>query len=62
MKIKATVSFSGIVTMAAGEIAEIGAGEVLDDLLRAGYVRKVQPERKGKVSADENKRNIGRRD
>lgn len=60
MKVKATVSFSGIVTMAAGEIAEIGAGEVLDDLLRAGYVRKVQPERKGTVSAGENKRNHGR--
>ena len=33
MKVKANISFSGLVTMAAGEVAEISKGAVLDDLL-----------------------------
>lgn len=40
MKIKAKVSFAGIVTMGVGEVREVDS-EIANDLLRAGYVEKV---------------------
>lgn len=42
MKVKALVSFAGKVTMAPNEIREIKNEEVLNDLLRAGYVEVVE--------------------
>ena len=42
MKVKATVSFSGTVTMAKDDIKDIKEGPVLNDLLKAGYVVKVE--------------------
>lgn len=38
MRVRATVSFCGKVTMTAGEIREIGDPAVLADLQKAGYV------------------------
>ncbi|MBQ8195407.1 MAG: hypothetical protein IJZ47_08575 [Oscillospiraceae bacterium] len=42
MKVKATVSFSGTVTMAKGDAKDIKEGPVLNDLLKAGYVEKIE--------------------
>ena len=41
MKIKALVPFSGVLTMAPGEIREYNNKEVIADLLRAGYIEEV---------------------
>ena len=42
MKVEATVSFSGPkIAMAPGEIKDITYKALVDDLLRAGYVKKV---------------------
>lgn len=49
MKVKAKVSFSGIVSMGLGEVREIDDEEVLRDLLRAGYVEEAE----GKTSKAE---------
>lgn len=44
MKIKAKVSFCGVLSMGAGEIRECTDKEILTDLLRAGYVEEVKDE------------------
>lgn len=54
------VSFSGTISMAVGEVAEIGEGEVLSDLLRAGYVQEAGKTRA--VKSVENQRNKRRTD
>ena len=46
MKVKATVSFSGTVTMAKDDIKDIKEGPVLNDLLKAGYVVKTEKDTK----------------
>lgn len=46
MKVKATVSFSGTVTMAKDDIKDIKEGPVLNDLLKAGYVVKAEKDTK----------------
>lgn len=51
MKVKATVSFSGTVTMAKDDIKDIKEGPVLNDLLKAGYVEKVEKETKKTADA-----------
>lgn len=38
MKVKALISFSGAVTMYAGEICEITDTQILSDLLKAEYI------------------------
>lgn len=43
---KALVSFSGLISMMEGEIREISDPSIAEDLVRAGYVEKV--EKKGK--------------
>lgn len=53
MKVIAVTSFSGAVSMYAGEVREIPQGEILSDLLRAGYVREEKKAKtKGRVKAD----------
>ena len=42
MKIKAKVSFSGIISMARGSVRECDDEFVLANLLRAGYVEEVK--------------------
>ena len=39
---KALISFSGIVSMAGGEVREISDLSIAEDLLRAGYIEKVE--------------------
>ena len=57
MKVEATVSFSGPkIAMAPGEIKDITDKALVDDLLRAGYVKKVSG---GKVN--ESKRTATKR-
>lgn len=43
MKIEALRSFSGLITMAAGEVREYNDDFVVNDLLQAGYVKEVKP-------------------
>lgn len=42
MKYKAIVGFSGIVSMAEGEIMEIADKAISDDLFQAGYIKAVE--------------------
>ena len=53
---KALKSFSGIVSMYEGETREIEDADVVDDLLKAGYIAEVKPKRGRSVkkSGDEN--------
>lgn len=53
MKVKALKSFSGAVSMYAGEIRDIRPQAILDDLTAAGYIEPVAPKRSVK---DEGKR------
>lgn len=41
MKCKALVSFSGVVSMAMGEIKEIKDESIANDLLNVGYIEKI---------------------
>lgn len=38
----ALVSFSGVIEMAQGEIKELTDQTIIDDLLRAGYIKKYE--------------------
>lgn len=42
MKIEALRSFSGLITMAAGEVRECDDDFIVNDLLQAGYVKEVK--------------------
>ena len=42
MKYKATVGFSGLVSMRKGEIKEIKDKYIVDDLLKAGYIEPIE--------------------
>ncbi len=53
MKVKAKVSFAGIVTMGVGEVREVES-KIADDLLRAGYVEKVEKPAKAPKKGVEN--------
>lgn len=55
MKVRAIVSFSGAVAMYQGEELDIPEGDILRDLLSAGYVEKALSPKK--ESGDEGKRN-----
>ena len=46
MKVKALKSFSGVISMYAGEVRDIQTQAVLDDLTAAGYIGPVV-QRKG---------------
>lgn len=48
MKVKANVSFSGLVSMAIGEELDIKDKVILEDLLKAGYVEEVKTDTKPK--------------
>lgn len=39
---KALVSFSGLITMAMGDIREITDESIVKDLLKAGYIEEVK--------------------
>lgn len=46
MKYKATISFSGLINMAEGEVREISDQNLAKDLLNAGYIVPVEEEKK----------------
>ncbi|WP_163258587.1 hypothetical protein [Heyndrickxia shackletonii] len=52
MKVKAKVSFAGIITMSKGEEREIQDKQIYQDLIQANYVEEVKT--KNKVKANEN--------
>lgn len=54
MKVKALVSFGGVVSMAIGEEREIQNEEVLKDLLNAGYVIATETPKKKRTDKNEN--------
>lgn len=54
MKVKALVSFAGLVTMGVGETKDINDKVVLNDLIKAKFVEPVKSTRK-KANADESK-------
>ena len=47
MEYKAKVSFSGAISMAAGEVKPITDADVAKDLLKAGYIEEIKPADKG---------------
>lgn len=55
MKYKALIGFSGVVTMAQGEIKEIDNPDVAKDLLRAKFIEEVKEDKGAKAPAEEKK-------
>ena len=54
---KAKVSFSGVVSMNVGEVADIADVNIAKDLIKAGYIEEVKPAEKAKpTKATENKK------
>lgn len=43
---KAMISFTGLISMAEGEVREISDSSLADDLLKAGYIVEVEPPKK----------------
>lgn len=56
MKVKALVSFAGIVSMGENEIAEISNDEVVKDLVKAGFIEIMADKAEKAVKSVENKR------
>ena len=50
MLYKATVSFSGKITMSKGKVGEISDQTLVDDLLKAGYIIPFEADEKPKKS------------
>lgn len=48
MKVKALKSFSGAISMYAGEVRDIQTQAILDDLIEAGYIEPVAQRRSAK--------------
>lgn len=46
MTYRALVSFSGLISMAMGEVREITDKSIVKDLLKAGYIEEMKPENK----------------
>lgn len=42
---RALVSFSGLISMAVGDVREIPDKKVVNDLLKAGYIEEVSPDK-----------------
>ena len=52
-KVKAKVSFAGVVTMGVGEVRDITDKAIVKDLVQAGYVEKVKETSNSKTSEKE---------
>lgn len=61
MKVKATKSFVGVVSMNIGQVKDIQNKEVLDDLLKAGYVEKVDEKPKAQPKAEPEAKATGKK-
>lgn len=55
MLCKATVSFSGVISMTGGEIREISDSSLVNDLLKAGYVIEHKADEQPKAEKKERK-------
>lgn len=62
MKIRATKSFAGIISMHKGQELDCGNKAVVQDLLRCGYVEKVKPEKSAASDIDNSVENSGDED
>lgn len=54
MMYKALVSFTGLVSMAVGEVREISDSSIAKDLLKAKYIEEVKPKRTKSPKRKEN--------
>lgn len=52
MKVRAAVTFAGLISMRAGETAELAASQTLSDLLRCGYVESVHEDIKSETETE----------
>jgi hypothetical protein len=50
MKVRALISFSGLVSMRKGEVKEIRDKDIVADLLRAGYIGQTEKPKTKKSS------------
>lgn len=50
-KVKAKVSFAGVVTMGIGEVRDITDKAIVKDLVQAGYVEEIKTSSTTKASA-----------
>lgn len=50
-KVKAKLSFAGVVTMGVGEVRDITDKAIVKDLVQAGYVEEVKDSSTAKTSA-----------
>lgn len=48
MRYKALKSFSGLISMAMGEVREITNSSLINDLLKAGYIEAEKPKKESK--------------
>lgn len=53
---KAKVSFSGIISMAEGEVRDINDATIVKDLLKAGYIEEIKPADKGATTKSKSKK------
>lgn len=49
---EALISFSGLICMEQGEVRDIPDSSLADDLLNAGYIREIKPQKKKGVKDD----------
>lgn len=50
MKVRGTISFSGLISMYAGEVREVEDSYILNDLMKAGYVVPAEAEAESRNS------------
>lgn len=50
MKVRATISFSGLISMYAGEVREVEDSYILNDLMKVGYVVPAEAEAESRNS------------
>ena len=56
MQYKALVSFSGIISMACGEVRELSDQAIIDDLLKAGYIIELKADELPKEAEEKPKK------
>lgn len=49
MKVRACIGFSGTISMCKGQVRRMEEGEVLTDLLLAGYVEEIEEKQEEKT-------------
>lgn len=62
MKIRALVSFAGLVTMHKGQVMECDNADIVQDLTACGYVEAVKEDRAGKAKTESSGTDESKRD